>query len=511
MSEGRSRDGVRTPQRRILALALLLLLTAACGGGSAPTGTDGGSDPDPDPPSQGQNEAPSATITSPSEGASYSGDEAIDFEGSATDPEDGSLPGSALEWESDVDGALGTGASLSRGDLSEGGHTITLTATDGDGATGTDQVQIDVEAEASAALLPLQAGRMWRYTEDSESTVCASSTGCDTSTFVGRHFVVVEEEVFYEGRFCWRVRIYSIQDDAGGGDYGFEVTSTYLSQDATGLSQWTPGVDEWRRVFSTSAATIQNGTFFLVDGPPHDPDRRLTMGTSSATVPYGSFSTLAVEHEFRETGQYATEDIFDSATEHYADRVGMVRGFWDYSYDDNDPAGTDLFTTGAIALTHMDTGPFPDLVPEAEPNDDDASATATSSFSIGQGDIRTSDSGAIVDDADVGCTLQECVHPDVNGETKIQDWFGFEVSQQTDIRITLDFLTYDFDTGVSNDLDLYLFGADGSGGIQYLARAAGPPGEREQLVGTIQPGTYFLGIQAWETPSGRIPFWLGIY
>lgn len=487
------------------AAALLLSLAAACGGdGATPTGTD-------DPPPPDPNQAPSASIASPSQDASYTLGEVIAFEGSASDAEDGTLSGASLEWDSDMDGGLGTGVSLSRDDLSEGDHTITLTATDGDGATGTDQVQITVGAGTSGSLVPLVEGRQWLYAEDSESTVCASSTGCSTSTFVGRHVLHAEEEVFFQGRFSWRVRIYSFQDDAPASEYGFRVTSTYLSQDGGGLLQWVPGPGEWRQVFSPSSPTIQNGTFFLVDGPPHDPDRRLTMGSSSATVPYGSFSTIRVAHEYRETGQYATEDIFDSASEHFADGVGMVRGAWDYSYDDNDPGGTDLFATGAIALTHMDTGPFPALVPEDEPNDDHGSAAVASSFSIGQGDIRTGDSGVIVDDADVGCDLQECVHPDVNGETKIQDWFRFEVSQQTEIRITLDFHTYDAATGLSNDLDLYLFGADGSGGIQYLARADGPAGEREQLAGTIQPGTYFLGVQAWDTPSGRIPLWLAIY
>lgn len=488
----------------------LLILAAGCGGdGSVPTDTGGDSSPSGD-----QNQAPDASITAPADGATFAPGEAIGFEGTGDDPEDGTLSGGSLEWRSDADGVLGGGASLSRDDLSEGEHTVTLAATDGDGATGTDQVQISVEAGGSTpsgSFMPLEEGRRWRYVEDSETTVCASSTGCDTDTFVGRHFVVVEGQETFRGRSAWRVRIHSMRDDASSGDYAYGTRSMHLSQDGGGLAQWIPSPGEWRQVLSTSTASIQDGTFFLVDGPPRDPDRRLAMGTSSVTVPFGSFSTLEVAHEYRQTGQHAPEDIFDSAEEHYADQVGMVLGTWDYHFDDNDPAGTDVITAGSLALTDVDTGPFPDFVSEVEPNDTHGTANSVSPFSIAEADIRTGDRGAIIDDAEVGCTQQVCVHPDVNGDKVIQDWFRLDVSQQTDVRIVLDFLTFDSDAGVSNDLDLYLFEADGSGGIQYLARAAGPAGEREQLVGTIEAGTYFIGIQAWDTPSGRIPLWLATF
>ena len=60
--------------------------------------------------------------------------------GSATDPEDGTLPGAQLSWSSDIDGLLGTGSSITRTlsgppvpcNPETVGHLITLTGTDSD-------------------------------------------------------------------------------------------------------------------------------------------------------------------------------------------------------------------------------------------------------------------------------------------------------------------------------------------------------------------------------------------
>ncbi len=79
------------------------------------------------------NQPPTATITSPPNGASYTTTQAILFQGSGTDPEDGTLSGASLVWTSNLSGQLSTGGSFSR-TLPAGAHTITLTATDSKGA-----------------------------------------------------------------------------------------------------------------------------------------------------------------------------------------------------------------------------------------------------------------------------------------------------------------------------------------------------------------------------------------
>ncbi len=96
------------------------------------------------------NEAPVATISQPADNASFGIGESIDFQGSATDAEDGALSGGDLVWTSNIDGQIGTGGSFSRADLSEGTHTITLTATDSQGKTGQATVTITVENQAPA-------------------------------------------------------------------------------------------------------------------------------------------------------------------------------------------------------------------------------------------------------------------------------------------------------------------------------------------------------------------------
>ncbi len=90
------------------------------------------------------NDPPNVTLTSPSNGATYVEGEAVSFEGSGTDPEDGALPDQNLTWASSRDGALGTGTAFTRSDLSVGTHTITLTAKDSKGATAVKSVQIEI-------------------------------------------------------------------------------------------------------------------------------------------------------------------------------------------------------------------------------------------------------------------------------------------------------------------------------------------------------------------------------
>jgi len=86
---------------------------------------------------------PVASITTP-EDESGVDEGAVTLEGAGVDPVGGELGADRLEWSSDVDDDLGTGASLSP-DLSPGPHTITLTATDADGNTASTTADIVVE------------------------------------------------------------------------------------------------------------------------------------------------------------------------------------------------------------------------------------------------------------------------------------------------------------------------------------------------------------------------------
>jgi hypothetical protein len=90
------------------------------------------------------NTSPVAQISAPSEGSTYTAGDVIQFSGSCSDAEDGTLSSVSLVWTSDVDGQIGTGATCTSSTLSAGAHQITLTATDSAGAVGMDTVAITV-------------------------------------------------------------------------------------------------------------------------------------------------------------------------------------------------------------------------------------------------------------------------------------------------------------------------------------------------------------------------------
>lgn len=121
-----------------LALAVATLATLAAAGCSS-SGPGDCSVTDTCP-----NIAPTATITAPAAGSSAVTGASVTFSGSASDPDDGALTGSALVWTSNLDGPIGTGATFARSDLSGGSHSIVLTATDADGAIGADTVSLTI-------------------------------------------------------------------------------------------------------------------------------------------------------------------------------------------------------------------------------------------------------------------------------------------------------------------------------------------------------------------------------
>ncbi len=92
------------------------------------------------------NSPPEVTVLSPADGDFFVGVQNITLQAGTHDTEDGTLPDGSLDWESDLDGALGTGNgfSLLASDLSEGNHVITVTGTDSGGLSDSDSVEIGV-------------------------------------------------------------------------------------------------------------------------------------------------------------------------------------------------------------------------------------------------------------------------------------------------------------------------------------------------------------------------------
>jgi hypothetical protein len=91
------------------------------------------------------NDPPVVSISAPADGGSAVETELVGFAASASDAQDGDLS-AGLDWSSDLDGVLGSGASFSLTSLSVGSHVITASVVDSHGAEGSAQVSFTVAA-----------------------------------------------------------------------------------------------------------------------------------------------------------------------------------------------------------------------------------------------------------------------------------------------------------------------------------------------------------------------------
>ena len=100
---------------------------------------------------------PTVTITNPDDSSTFEYGEYVMFTGSATDVSGTVITGTSLAWVSNVDGQLGTGASLSINTLSSGLHTIFLTATDANGLISSAAIVISIGAQpGSPPVIPAE-------------------------------------------------------------------------------------------------------------------------------------------------------------------------------------------------------------------------------------------------------------------------------------------------------------------------------------------------------------------
>ncbi|MCP3961800.1 MAG: hypothetical protein GY719_28490, partial [bacterium] len=97
------------------------------------------------------NAAPSVSISAPADGSTVNAGDSVTFTGTANDLEDGDITAN-LSWSSDVDGAIGTGGSVSTSALSNGAHVITASVTDAGGAQGSGSIALTVNAGPSVSI-----------------------------------------------------------------------------------------------------------------------------------------------------------------------------------------------------------------------------------------------------------------------------------------------------------------------------------------------------------------------
>lgn len=92
-----------------------------------------------------QNTAPTVSITSPATGSTFSSGTSVTFTGTASDVQDGAIS-SRIAWSSNLQGSLGSGASVTTSSLSPGTHSITASVTDNGGLTSTKTIQVTINA-----------------------------------------------------------------------------------------------------------------------------------------------------------------------------------------------------------------------------------------------------------------------------------------------------------------------------------------------------------------------------
>ncbi|WOO43273.1 hypothetical protein [Rubellicoccus peritrichatus] len=87
---------------------------------------------------------PDVTITSPSANTLIVEGDSLSLQATAADKNSTAITGSDISWESDLDGFLGTGATLTAQNLSRGVHTISCSATDTSYRLGRESVTVTV-------------------------------------------------------------------------------------------------------------------------------------------------------------------------------------------------------------------------------------------------------------------------------------------------------------------------------------------------------------------------------
>ncbi|MDT8437224.1 MAG: PKD domain-containing protein, partial [Gemmatimonadota bacterium] len=296
------------------------------------------------------NRPPSATISAPADGARFTLGRSVTFSGTASDPEDGLLTATALQWESSLDGSIGTGLAFSRSDLSLGTHVIRLVATDSEGAVDTASITIGIgeppnvlpTAAFSASCTDLTC-TFTDASSDSDGTVVSwnwdfgdGGTSTDQSP-----------QHTYATGGTFTVTLTVTDDDAGSDDVAQDVSVTPANQGPT--ADFTSACTELTCQFSDSSSdadgAVVGWSWNFGDGATSTDQNPLHEYAAG-----GTFSvTLTVTDDDGATGQAArqvtvnaspTADFTVSCTEltcqftdGSSDPDGAVTG-WQWSFGD---------------------------------------------------------------------------------------------------------------------------------------------------------------------------------
>jgi Bacterial Ig-like domain len=353
---------------------------------------------------------------------------------------------------------------------------------------------------------PLEAGNAWLYISESTESL---RIGGETSTidFEGLRVLSVEAEAFWENRFCWLVRNYTL-DQTLTTESALKSDSFYLAEDQSGLyrARLENNAGRWMNVAQYFELEFDDSAFLIAGGPAHSDGS--TLGAESVTVPAGIFETASIEHDF------TSAEVFETRREYFADEIGLVAATWEYTFDDNDPAGIGSSTEGFAALAEPMNGPsLPYLATELEPNDGPGfgPAQALPPLSILSGRIDIDDDAAVILDDDIVCGYTRCVGPDIDGVPNLQDWYRIVITTGGQYRLDLVYDYHNADSDTWNDLDLYFFEELADGTLRYMAGARSDVDTPEWMILLHpDPGVYYAAVQAWTTPGGPVDYTLAM-
>ncbi len=124
-------------------------------------------------------------IVTPLDGEHFSIGEYIEFNGTATDIEDGDLRGESLVWTSNMETLpLGAGESFRINTLSKGRHLIMLTATDSQNSTSSDFIVISVDNTPPVPVITFPSDDS-TFKEDEEITLTGYATDAEDGLLQG--------------------------------------------------------------------------------------------------------------------------------------------------------------------------------------------------------------------------------------------------------------------------------------------------------------------------------------
>ena len=335
----------------------------------------------------GGNTAPTVSITAPADGTTVTEGDTVNFAGTASDVEDGSLTAS-LAWTSSMDGPVGSGGSPSSSTLSVGFHTITASVTDSGGLGGSDAIGLTVQ---SAVDNPPTV----TITAPADGT---SVTEGDTVNFTGTATDVEDDDTTLTAALSWTSSIDGAIGSGGspssntlsvgthtitasvtdsGGNPDSDSISLTVNPDTPGCADcvdWSvTGTVSYSNQDNSSNVTVEDGgdTLLLEDNTWRRTTQ--TFAVTANTVLEFEFSS-AVQGEIHGIGFDENDTLSDDV------RIFQVHGTQNWSgsnHDFDNYAGGGSFTAYSIPVGQYYTGASMYLVVV---NDNDAGSGNDSRF-----------------------------------------------------------------------------------------------------------------------------------